>query len=85
MREISNVILTRGDTILLGWRGPTRRSYPACWAVPGGHLEPEESPESAAIREMHEELGIDVKMLRKHPREAAGRLALSGYGAVRSI
>ncbi len=64
MREISNVILTRGDTILLGWRGPQRRSYPACWAVPGGHLEPGESAEAAAIREMREELGIDVTMLR---------------------
>ena len=64
MREISNVILTRGETILLGWRGANRRSFPACWAVPGGHLEPGESAESAAIREMREELGVEVKLLR---------------------
>jgi ADP-ribose pyrophosphatase YjhB (NUDIX family)/GNAT superfamily N-acetyltransferase len=64
IREISNVILTRGDTILLGWRGPKRRTYPACWAVPGGHLEPGESPEAAAIREIREELGVEVRILR---------------------
>jgi 8-oxo-dGTP diphosphatase len=61
MREISNVILTRGGTLLLGWRGPNRRFYPSCWAVPGGHLEPGESPEAAAVRE---ELGIEVTHLR---------------------
>ncbi|MBS0517119.1 MAG: NUDIX domain-containing protein [Proteobacteria bacterium] len=64
MREISNVILTRGNAVLLGWRGSNRRSYPSCWAVPGGHLEPGESPEAAAMREMREELGVDVKRLR---------------------
>jgi 8-oxo-dGTP diphosphatase len=64
VREISNVLLTRGETLLLGWRGPNRRTYPACWAVPGGHLEPGESPEDAAIREMREELGVEVRGLR---------------------
>jgi 8-oxo-dGTP pyrophosphatase MutT (NUDIX family) len=62
--EISNVILVRGDTVLLGWRGSNRRTFPDCWAVPGGHLDPGETPEAAAIRELREELGIDVKRLR---------------------
>lgn len=30
------------------------------WATPGGELEDEESYESAAIRELHEETGINV-------------------------
>ncbi len=64
MTEITNVILTRGGEVLPGWRGANRRTYPDCWAVPGGHLDPGETPEAAAIREMREELGIEVNSLR---------------------
>ncbi len=64
MREIANVILTRGNAVLLGWRSANRRSYPSCWAVPGGHLDPGESPAAAARREMREELGVEVTALR---------------------
>ncbi len=31
------------------------------WLPPGGHIEPRELPESAAVREAREELGIDVR------------------------
>lgn len=30
------------------------------WIPPGGHIEPGETPSSAAIREMKEELGVDI-------------------------
>jgi len=30
------------------------------WTAPGGHVEPNEMPHDAAIREIKEELGIDV-------------------------
>ena len=30
------------------------------WDVPGGHLEPGETPQAAAIRELHEETGFAV-------------------------
>jgi 8-oxo-dGTP pyrophosphatase MutT (NUDIX family) len=30
------------------------------WIPPGGHIEPGETPSGAAIREMKEELGIDI-------------------------
>ena len=54
------VILIRPDgAILLG-----RRRYPGepeCWCLPGGKVDPGETPETALIRELKEELGIDVE------------------------
>src|SRR5210317_1789626 len=32
--------------------------YPNMWDVPGGHVEPDESPENCIIREMKEEMDL---------------------------
>jgi 8-oxo-dGTP diphosphatase len=34
--------------------------YPNMWAVPGGMLEPGETPLDAIVREVHEELGVEL-------------------------
>lgn len=39
-----------------------RPSYKKHWDIPGGYVEPGESPRSAARREILEELGIDVEV-----------------------
>lgn len=36
------------------------------WAVPGGSIEPGETPEQAAKREVKEETGLDVRLLRPY-------------------
>lgn len=45
---------------LLTRRPPTLRSHAGQWALPGGRIEPGESCEEAALREMHEEVGLEL-------------------------
>ena len=40
------------------------------WVQPGGHIEPNETPEEAAVRETYEETGLNVELLGKRkPRD----------------
>ena len=40
------------------------------WLQPGGHIEEDETPEEAAVREVYEETGIKIKLLgERFPRE----------------
>ncbi len=41
-----------------------RRDVPV-WVLPGGGIEKDESPERALVREMHEESGFQVNLVRK--------------------
>lgn len=54
-------ILHRNDKILIAER-PQGKPYSGFWEFPGGKIEPHESGEQALIRELHEELGIEVKL-----------------------
>jgi 8-oxo-dGTP diphosphatase len=55
---VAALIEERGR-ILLSRRRPDQ-SLPNCWEFPGGKVEPGESPESALVREIEEELGCRV-------------------------
>ncbi|MEZ5258197.1 MAG: CoA pyrophosphatase, partial [Ilumatobacteraceae bacterium] len=47
-----------GPAILLTRRASTLRAHSGQWALPGGRLDDGETPEIAARRETHEELGL---------------------------
>ncbi|WP_392963330.1 (deoxy)nucleoside triphosphate pyrophosphohydrolase [Streptomyces sp. LN245] len=60
--------LVRGGRLLAA-----RRSAPpdlaGRWELPGGKVEPGETPERALVRELREELGVDTLALERVPGE----------------
>jgi 8-oxo-dGTP diphosphatase len=49
------------DNRILVTQRPEGKQLAGLWEFPGGKLEAGERPEPALIRELHEELGIEVK------------------------
>ncbi|MBM3356212.1 MAG: Nudix family hydrolase [Betaproteobacteria bacterium] len=59
--EVAAAVVLREDgTFLLGQR-PAGKPYGGYWEFPGGKVEADETPLAALTRELHEELGIEVK------------------------
>jgi len=54
----ATVITDAGGRILLGRRA--KEPHAGMWETPGGFVELAEHPEDAAVREVHEELGLDL-------------------------
>lgn len=57
---VAAVALIDADTRVLLARRPEGKSMAGLWEFPGGKLEPGETPEEALIRELREELSINV-------------------------
>ncbi len=64
-------ILRRGRTFLVVRRA-SGIPFGGYWCFPGGHVEPGETPRRAILRELAEELGIDVI-----PKRRLGSLRLT--------
>lgn len=76
------VVVVEGDDgpgIVLTKRSSRLRAHAGQWALPGGRIDEGETPEVAALRELHEELGLHVRS----PDAVLGRLddypTRSGY------
>ena len=58
---VAAVALIDPDGRVLLAERPTGKSMAGLWEFPGGKVDPGETPEAALIRELEEELGIDVE------------------------
>jgi 8-oxo-dGTP diphosphatase len=54
---VGAVIIDDAGRAFVHRRGPNRTLFPNCWDVPGGHVEPGETPLEALTREVEEETG----------------------------
>jgi len=56
---VAAALVDRDNRVLIAER-PAGKSLAGLWEFPGGKLAPGETPEEALVRELHEELGIEV-------------------------
>lgn len=59
-----HTVWQRRAALILTKRSLALRHHPGQWALPGGRIEPGESPEQAALRELHEEVGLALDATR---------------------
>ena len=60
---------SREAALLLTRRNASLSNHPGQWALPGGRIDAGETPEAAALREMQEEVGLQLA-----PADVLGRL-----------
>ncbi len=64
--RVAGIIFINGGVALMHRTGVLKRKdYQEYYTFPGGGLEEGETPEEGTIREIKEEFGIDVKVIKK--------------------
>ena len=59
--EVAAAVLQRPDGSFLLAQRPPDKIWAGYWEFPGGKIEPDETPRHALVRELREELGIEVE------------------------
>jgi 8-oxo-dGTP diphosphatase len=65
--DVAVALVWQGGRLFLQRRDPHGAVLPGCWELPGGKVEPGESPGEALRRELKEEVGLDAAVLRPLP------------------
>jgi 8-oxo-dGTP pyrophosphatase MutT (NUDIX family) len=59
-RVVSVLLVDQQGRILMQQRDPNAHTSPNQWSLPGGRIEPHETPVEAARRELQEETGLSI-------------------------
>ncbi|HEY8586599.1 MAG TPA: Nudix family hydrolase [Rhodanobacter sp.] len=82
MHVVAAVMLDAHGRVLLAQR-PAGKHLAGMWEFPGGKLEPDETPMAALVRELHEEIGVNVvravPLIRVPQRHADRELLLDAW------
>ena len=72
---VAAIIQDENGTYLCCKRGDWKAA-PGKWEFPGGKPEPGEDLQVALIREIREELGVEIKVVRQFDRSTTGEIEL---------
>lgn len=65
--EVAVFIINNNKQVLLQKRSANKRFNPNKWALCAGHVDVNESLENAALRELKEEVGLEIPLEELHP------------------
>ena len=60
INKVATAVFVKDNKVLLEKRKETEDNYAGLWSFPGGHIEREEKPEDTLVREMKEELDVEI-------------------------
>lgn len=73
--EVACAIIEHEGEVLIAQRGPTQQ-HAGKWEFPGGKLNPGETAKAAIVREIAEELAMEIYVIERLPSVVEGEIVL---------